>query len=211
MSPGLAKSESCLEPGIRFSYFVKQKTGKPSRVGTAKVLDISEAGLCMEISPLDSDLFVESNAARPSFNRDIELQIYCRSHPRNIFLEGTVRWFKHKGDLSLGSRPHNQSAQNSANQSEALGICAGVVFSLDDPEKKREIEQLLGRIDSRVTSCRRCLSPVSAEGSFCYECGCRIISRREALRAVLNSVLAEGDPGRELPGFRDSGDFDCNI
>ncbi len=166
---------------VHFSYYVKRKDGKPSRVGLANVLDISETGLCMEISPLDSDLFAESFGELPVHNREIGLQIFCRSHPSNVFVEGSVRWFKQKkefgGDVSPG-----------------LGIRAGVVFSISDPEQKREIMDLLGRLKGATVHCTVCQTIVSAAGAFCYECGARLMRRRSALRNAIRDALApEGD------------------
>jgi len=181
MALQLVEPRPSLGSDVHFSYYVKRKDGKPSRVGLANVLDISETGLCMEISPLDSDLFAESFGELPVYNREIELQIFCRSHPSNVFVEGSVRWFKQKKEFGGDTSP-------------GLGICAGVVFSISDPEQKREIMELLERLNGVTVRCTVCRTIVSASGAFCYECGARLVRRRLALRdAIYDALAPEGD------------------
>ena len=175
--------QTALDSELCFSYFVRGRTKRPSRVGRAKVLDISEVGLCMEISPLDSDLFMDPDRTPPAVNRDIGLQIYCRSHSSNVFVEGSVIWFKQKGELD-----------EAAGSSDSIDICAGVVFSIDDAEKKHEIRQILGCLKIPTTRCRSCGAPVSVEASLCYKCGARPVGRREAFKAALGEALAHQDP-----------------
>lgn len=182
MSVRLDMPQPALDSEISFSYFVRNRDGSTSRVGLAKVLDMSETGLCMEISPLDSDLFMESFTRTPEFNRNIELQIFCRSHPSNVFVEGTVRWFKQKKELGPLS-----------GSSGSLDICAGVVFSIDDAEKRVELSELIGHLDNPTVGCGECGTPVSVDGSFCYECGIRLITKREVVRKAIYEVLAPED------------------
>lgn len=185
MSTRLKTAELTLDSEIRFSYFVKGKDGKPSRVGLARVLDISHTGLCMEISPLDSDLFMESMESfekLPEPNRNIELQIFCRSHPNNIFLEGLVKWFKQKKEFDACGKP-----------SESLDICAGVMFTVHGAKKKKELREMIEHLQTPVISCSECGTPVSINGSFCYECGSRVISKREIVKNALFDVLAGDD------------------
>jgi len=182
MTTQLSSSEPVLNSEIRFSYFVKDKHGKPSRVGLARVLDISQTGLCMEISPADSDLFLESFGGLSEPNRSIELQIFCRSHPSNIFVEGSVMWFKQKKELV-----------NSAECSESLDICAGVVFTIENAQNRRDLLEMLGNRETSVTRCRDCGAPVSADGSFCYECGTRLVTKREIIKNAFLEVLAGDD------------------
>jgi len=180
----LASQSPSLGAEVHFSYYVKRKDGKPSRVGFARVLDISETGLCMEMSPLDSDLFAESFGDRPVLNREIELQIFCRSHPSNVFVEGSVRWFKQKRELDLSSC-----------SSSDLGICAGVVFSIDDAEHKKDIVELIRRFRRETVLCRICGARVSADGAFCYDCGTRLVRRRSLIKNALFDVLVpDSDP-----------------
>jgi len=178
MNLPLTTPETSVDVEIRFSYFVKGKDGKPSRVGLARVLDISKTGLCMEISPLDSDLFMESVGDLPAPNREIELQIFCRSHPHNIFVEGSVRWFKQKKEIG---------------HSSDLDICAGVVFSIDDTAQKREMAELLRHLNSRDVRCRDCGMLVSVDGMICYECGARLSSRRDAIRSAFYDAIIPDD------------------
>ena len=182
MSVRLDMPQPALDSEISFSYFVKSRDGSPSRVGLAKVLDISETGLCMEISALDSDLFMESFTRAPVPNRNIELQIFCRSHPSNVFVEGTVRWFKQKKELGPLS-----------GSSGSFDICAGVVFSIDDAEKRVELSELIGHLDNPTVGCGECGTPVSVNGSFCYECGIRLITKHDAVRKALFEVLGPED------------------
>jgi hypothetical protein len=182
MNVRLNSSEPCSGSEIRFSYFVKNKDGKPSRVGLARVLDISQTGLCMEISPSDSDLFMESFDELPEPNRNIELQIFCRSHPNNIFVEGSVRWFKQKKEVI-----------NSPQHPETLDICAGVVFSITDAKNRNELMEMLDHLEALAIHCRDCGTPVSANGSFCYECGQRLITKHDVMKNALFEVLAGDD------------------
>jgi hypothetical protein len=136
----------------------------------------------MEISPSDSDLFMDSFEDLPEPNRDIELQIFCRSHPSNIFVEGSVRWFKQKKELA-----------NCAERSESLDICAGVVFEIDDTENKRDLIEMLDHLQTSAIHCRDCGMPVSVNGLFCYECGTRLITKREVMKSALLEVLSGHD------------------
>lgn len=142
---------------VCFSYSVRKGNGGPLRAGFAKVRDISESGLCMEISPFDSDLFVEWYGGQPGFNRDIELQIFCRSHPCNVSVNGSVRWFKQKGGL--------------LDSFDRLYLFAGVMFSIDSHEQKRELSELLKRLNNNTKRCRQCDASVSVDAAFCYDCG----------------------------------------
>lgn len=182
MSVRVSTPEPVSDSQMRFSYFVRDKEGRPSRVGLARVLDISQTGLCMEITPSDSDLFMESFEDLTEPNRNIELQIFCRSHPSNIFVEGSVKWFKQKKELL-----------DCAEHSKSLDICAGIVFTIDDTEKRRELMEMLDHLQTSATRCRDCGTPVSVNGSFCYDCGTRLMTKREIMKNALLEVLAGDD------------------
>jgi hypothetical protein len=178
MSAQAKTAVPALDSEIRFSFFVKGSDGKPSRVGLARVLDISQTGLCMEISPIDSDLFMEpfKNLTEP--HRKIELQIFCRSHPSNIFVEGSVKWFKPKKELGACDK-----------FSKSLDICAGVVFTVNGTDKRRELMEMIGHLPTSAICCRECGTAVSVNGAFCYECGTRLVTKRELMKNALFDVL----------------------
>lgn len=159
-----------------FSYFVKKRGGEPSRVGLAKVVDISESGLCMEIPPFDSDLFVNNCGPDLGLNKEMELQIFCRSHTNNIFVEGSVKWFKQKQDLG--------------STSDKLHLCAGVIFSIHDYEQQRQISDLLRHLKYDTICCKECGVFVSTEAVFCYNCGFKLVRRRNIFPMFIHALLA---------------------
>ena len=178
MMPHVYSKNSVQKDEVCFSYSVKKEHGSPLRAGFARVLDISESGLCMEISPFDSDLFVEWAAGRRGFNKDIELQIFCRSHPCNVSVNGSVKWFKQKGEFFNSSDKHH--------------LFAGVMFSIDSDDQKRQISELLERLDNNTKQCETCNASVSIDAAFCYNCGEQLIERRDTVeRIVVGSLLAD--------------------
>jgi hypothetical protein len=183
MTLQLCAPRSVNKDELCFSYYVKTRNGRPSRVGFARVIDISESGLCMEISPFDSDLFVEWHDSQPGFNNDIELQIFCRSHPSNIFVEGSVKWFKQKSELVASS--------------DRMHLCAGVVFILHDDEQKAQIAELLERTNSDTTRCSECEALVSVTTAFCYNCGAKLVTRRDIFKRIVRCLLENGKEALE--------------
>lgn len=177
MTLQLCSRSSVPKDEVCFSYSVKKDNGGPLRAGFARVLDISESGLCMEISPFDSDLFVEWCGGQPGFNRDIELQIFCRSHPYNVSVDGSVRWFKQKGEFF--------------NSSDRLYIFAGVMFSIDSDEQKEQISELLERLDNNTKRCGKCDASVSADAAFCYNCGKKLVRRCDVVRKMVACLVAD--------------------
>ncbi len=168
----IPKEEMC------FSYCVKKDNGAPLRAGFARVLDISESGLCMEISPFDSDLFVEWCGGQAGFNKEIELQIFCRSHPHNVSVDGSVRWFKQKGELF--------------DSSDRLFLFAGVMFSTNSDDQKRQISELLARFDTGTKPCGKCDASVSIDAAFCYNCGEELMPRSDIVRKVVSGLVVDG-------------------
>ena len=114
---------------VHLSYFIRRKRGEASRIASARLLEISEAGLCMEISPLDSDLFLETGGTLFALNKNIEAQIFCRSHPNNVSVEGVVKWFKRNEEIDESMDGGN--------------VCVGVIFSHRNSCQKQEIAEEL--------------------------------------------------------------------
>ena len=177
MTLQLCADQPVLRDELCFSYSIKKHHGKSSRAGFARVLDISQSGLCMEISPYDSDLFVEWNAGEPGFNKDIELQIFCRSHPSNVFVEGSVKWFKQKGEF--------------VDSNDRLHICAGVIFSPRGDEQKQQISELLERLNKSTTPCEQCGEVISTDAAFCFNCGSKLPRRRDIFKKIISSFLSD--------------------
>ena len=165
-----------LEDEVQLSYFVKRKGGKPPRVAFGRLLEISESGLCMEISPLDSDLFMVSRNQLFAMNKFVEMQFFCRSHPKNISIQGRVEWFKR---------------QNKTGQSlDGGGVCTGVIFSYTSSTQRREMAALVGHLRNDRSGCRKCKTAVSSNAVFCYNCGARLPRRRTFLRRAIDSLLS---------------------
>jgi hypothetical protein len=167
-----------LENDVHLSYFVKRKKGKPPRVANGRLLDISEAGLCMEISLHDSELFMETQGSLYVLNKQIELQIFCRSHPNNISIDGSIRWFKRKQEF-------NELADD-------CDICVGVMFSA---RQQDEMAELVGHLKTVRIHCGECNVSVSSDAVFCYNCGARMVRRRAFLKRAIHSLFSVGSNG----------------
>jgi hypothetical protein len=166
-----------LSEQILLSYYLRSKSQKTPRVGNARLIDISEAGLCMEISPLDSDLFLESQGTAFILSTEVEIQIFCRLHPINIAISGSIKWFKRKKDME--------------DMADDGNICLGVIFSFATVAQKKEMVELVRRLKNDTIQCSVCDSRVSANAVVCYNCGSKPIRKRTLLRKMLFSLLAE--------------------
>jgi ribosomal protein L40E len=161
---------------VQLSYFVRSKERKTSRVAHARLIDISEAGLCMEISPLDSDIFMESQGHLFIVNGDVEMQLFCRSHPDNLFLVGGIKWFRRKKELD---------------DSETDGkIYVGVLFSGDGRTQKKDIVELIRHLKTESTKCSECGARISTESVLCYNCGAKTVRKRTIFKKMIFSFLA---------------------
>ncbi|GAB4334472.1 MAG: hypothetical protein Kow0099_06520 [Candidatus Abyssubacteria bacterium] len=148
-------------------------------MGNARLIDISDAGLCMEISPLDSDLFMELQGTAFILSTELEIQIFCRSHPINIAISGSIKWFKRKKEMGDAGNDDN--------------ICVGVIFSFANSAQKKEVVELLRHLKNDTIRCGSCDARVSANAVVCYNCGSRPMRKRTLLRKMLNSLLTEHD------------------
>jgi ribosomal protein L40E len=164
---------------VQLSYFVKHKNNKPSRIGHAKLVDISEGGLCMEISPYDSDLFLESQGRLFIMSKELELQIFCRSHPMNVSVTGSIRWFKRKKEMG--------EVQDSEN------IYVGVMFPFSNIEQKQEITRLVKHLKEHMVKCSECNAVVSSEASICYSCGSKPNRKKNIFKKMIGGFLTSGD------------------
>ncbi len=167
------------ESDVQISYFVKKREGKPSRICLARLLDISNAGLCMEISQFDSELYMESGGRIFLLNRNVDMQIFCRSHPNNVSIEGRVKWIQH-GDET--DSPETMEGGDS--------IRVGVLFRFDDTAQRLELANLVSLLKTNTTNCGECNAPVSVDAPLCYNCGSRLVRRRAFLRKILDNLLA---------------------
>ena len=171
--------ERIRESEVQVSYFVKKNKGKPSCICLASLLDISNAGLCMEISRFDSELYMESGGRIFLLNRNIDMQIFCRSHPNNVSIEGHVKWIQLEDETKSPEMAE-----------EAGGIRVGVLFKFDDAGQRMELAALVSLLKTDTTNCRKCNSPVSVDTPLCYNCGTRLVQRRAFLRKILDSLLS---------------------
>lgn len=164
------------EDEVQVSYFVKTKKSKNPRLGSGRLLDISNVGLCMEISPTGSELYMESGGKLFLINKNIELQIFCRSYPNNISLEGTVKWIQreHRPD-----RPHEEG-----------DIFVGVIFSFPDGNQRKYLAEFVELFRNDTGRCGECGAPVSVDAPLCYRCGARLVRKRTFLRNIINSILS---------------------
>ena len=169
------------EDEVQVSYFVKKRRGKPSRICEATLLDISNAGLCMEISPEDSEIYMESGGQVFLLNRSIDIQIFCRSHPNNVSVEGYVKWLQREEENEAGIDPG--------------GIRAGVLFSFESTDQRWELAELVSLLKTDTANCRECNAPVSADAPLCYNCGSKLVRRRAFLRKILDNLLAGDKAG----------------
>ncbi len=168
-----------LDDEAQLSYFVRKKTRKPPRVGYARLIDITEAGLCMEISPVDSDLFMESEKTTYILSKDIEVQIFCRSHPINVSVAGCIKWFKRKDEI--------HKAENSEN------IYIGLMFTFFDGAQRQEIAELVRHLKNDSVRCNACGASISADSVLCYSCGERQVRKRAFLKKMLFGFLANDE------------------
>ncbi len=176
MAIQLSGEKLALCDAVQASYFVKNKSRKPTRVGHARLIDISGAGLCMEISPLDSDLFMESQGKLFVINSDIQIQLFCRTHPDNLFVAGCIKWFKSK--------------KEAGNTNDDGNIYVGIIFPADDRNQKRDIVELLRHLKKETTKCNQCDAVVSADAVICYNCGSKPTRKRTFLKKMIFSFLA---------------------
>ena len=175
----LSSNTSSVGNEVHLSYLIKKKRGETSRIASARLLDISEAGLCMEISPLDSDLFLESQGTLFALNKNIEMQIFCRSHPSNVSVEGCVKWFKQKKDIDEFIDDGN--------------VCVGVIFSFWEKSHMEQVAELVKHLKDDTVHCRECNARISADAFLCYNCGSKPIRKRAFLRKILSSFLNGDD------------------
>lgn len=178
MAIPLSNQNPALCDVIQVSYFVKNNSRKANRVGQAKLVDISEAGLCMEISSLDSDLFMESQGKLFVINSELEMQLFCRTHPTNLFVAGSIEWFKRKKEV--GDRKDEDDGN----------IYVGVIFPADDRDQKRDVVELLRRLKRETTKCNQCDAVVSASAAICYNCGSNPSSKKTIFKKMIFSFLA---------------------
>ena len=179
MQAQLTSDKSCLGDDVQLSYLIKRKRGKPSRIASASLLDISEAGLCMEISPLDSDLFLETHGTLFALNKNIEMQIFCRSHPNNVSVEGSVKWFKRNKEID--------SSMDNGN------VCVGVIFSFWERCHKEQVAELVRHLKNDSVRCGECNALISAAAFLCYNCGSKLTRKRTLLKKILFSLLNSDD------------------
>ncbi|RJP71240.1 MAG: hypothetical protein C4532_07965 [Candidatus Abyssobacteria bacterium SURF_17] len=175
----LSSGKKELRDEIHVSYFVKNRDRKAPRVAFASVIDITTSGLCMEISLIDSDLFMESGGTPFILTRDIEMQIFCRTHPINISVPGSIKWFKRKKDIGTFEDNGN--------------MCVGVIFAFRSNEERKEVLELVRRFKCDTIRCSECGTTVSAEAALCYNCGARVIQKRAFLRKLIFSLLPQTD------------------
>lgn len=180
ISSRISSERRISEGDVQISYFVKKWKGKPARICLARLLDISNAGLCMEISQFDSELYMESGGKLFLLNRNIDMQIFCRSHPNNVSIDGRVKWLQRKEESE--SQPESQENDD--------GVYVGVLFRFDDANQRRELASLVRLLKTDTANCRECNAPVSADAPLCYNCGSRLVRRRAFLRRILDNLLA---------------------
>jgi len=168
------------ENDIQLSYFVKKRKGSPSRVCSAKLLDISNTGLCMEISEHDSELYMESQGSLFLLNKNIEIQMFCRSYPTNISMEGQVKWLQRPKESDT---PENEA-----------DIHAGILFCFDGTDQRIELANLVSLLKKEVIICRECGASVSGEVALCYSCGCRLVRKRAFFRKIIDNLIAGAKP-----------------
>ena len=178
----LSSEKRVLENEVQISYFVRKRHAKSARIGYATLMDISSAGLCMEISPLDSELYMETLGQLFLLNRNIDIQIFCRSHPSNVSIEGRVTWIKRREEAD--------------NREIDGGICVGVAFSFETAEQRRELANLVELLRGDTFNCAECGSPVSVNAGLCYRCGARLARKRTFFRKIIFGLLAGNSESR---------------
>ncbi len=176
LSPEIYAEEQALETEVQLSYFTRKRNEKPSRIGYAKLLDISNAGLCMEIPQDGPELYMESRDQLFLVNKTIDLQIFCRSCSANVSIEGRVKWIKWKEETVIPE--------------ENEGICVGVLFSFTNADQRRDLAELVSVLKTDTISCADCGAPVSSGAALCYNCGTRLVRKRAFLRKIIDNLLA---------------------
>ncbi|UCD56211.1 MAG: hypothetical protein JSV16_10265 [Candidatus Hydrogenedentota bacterium] len=171
----VSPEKQTLENEIQLSYFVKRKGGKPPHVGVARLLDISGAGLCMEISLAGSELFMELQGSLFLLNKNVEMQIFCRSHPNNISIEGCIKWFR-----------QNDEAGDSADGDK---VCVGVIFLFEDPDQRKELAELVELLKNDMVRCSQCGAVVCTDAPLCYTCGARLVPKRAFFKKLIGGLL----------------------
>lgn len=170
-----ATEQRLTENEIQVSYFVKKSNGKVSRVCEASLVDLSNAGLCMEISASDSELYMESQGNLFLLNKNIDLQIFCRSYPSNLSIEGHVKWIQRK--------------EESGSSDDDNGILIGVLFRFEGLDQRQELAEFVNLLRIDTVNCQECEAPVSADAALCYRCGNRLVRRRAFLKKILDNLL----------------------
>ena len=181
-SLNVSSKKQISEDDVQLTYFVNKREGKASRIYEAKLLDISNSGLCMEISSNDSEIYMESGGQAFLLNRSIEMQIFCRSHPNNVSIEGQIKWLQQEKGRNT---PYS-----------GLGVIrVGVLFSFARADQRFELAELVGLLKTDTTNCNECNTPVSVDAPLCYNCGSKLIQRRAFLRKLLDNLLAGDKTG----------------
>jgi len=130
----------------------------------------------MEISSIGSELFMESGGNLFLLNRNIAIQIFCRSYPQNISIEGNVRWIKRESHM--GKTGHED------------GIFIGVIFSSAYGTQKKHIEEFVELFRNDTVRCAECRAPISVDAALCYKCGSRHVRKRAFLRDIINTLFS---------------------
>jgi hypothetical protein len=169
------------ENEVQVSYFVKKRGGKPSRVCVAKLLDISNVGLCMEISDEDSELYMETRGKLFLLNKTIEIQIFCRSYPTNVSLEANLKWIQRKDEPNFDE--------------EGDEIFIGALFRFEDMGQRRDLAELVNLLKTDTVNCPECNAPVSIDAALCFNCGNRTERRRAFLKKIFDNLLIGGRDG----------------
>lgn len=167
-----------LDNEVQLSYFANTKGKKLAKVSHARLIDITEAGLCMEVSLRDSGLFMESSKSLYLLCKDIELQIFCRSHPINISVAGQIKWYERSSALELSGDEDT--------------LFMGVIFRLENPTHRSEILELVKHLKGNITNCKRCDATISADAVLCYKCGAKPTRRRTFFKKMIYSLLVDG-------------------
>jgi hypothetical protein len=168
--------KSALEEEVQLTYFLTGKKGKNSRLCTAELLDISNIGLCMKIPSSGSELYMESDRKLFLINRNIDIQIFCRSYPNNISLQGRVEWIKRE---STGEKSTDEG-----------NIYAGVLFFFPDGDQRKYVTEFVKLFRNHTISCPKCRVDVSSEVGLCYKCGARLVRKRTFLRSIINGIIS---------------------
>jgi hypothetical protein len=165
-----------LTSDVHLSFFAKKRDRGVSRVSTGRLLDISNAGLCMEVATQDSDLFMESQGKLFTLTKTVDIQIFCRSHPTNVCVEGHVHWVRSK-----------DAVKGLDNENSAF---VGILFSFESSDQKKDLDELVEHLTDRRVRCGECGAGVSDHAALCYNCGSRLVRRRTLFRGIIDGLLA---------------------